>query len=480
MTNYPGEHLINAPSSVVLPEQVLDRLLRAIKARLPTKSFGYLLSRSNENAVEDFIIFQSNTRNSSDWRPRFESYGQYFLEHDDAGFVSTPQESWHVQKEIWARGMMEIGVFHSHLRHPANFSQIDYDMHIQRHDHLWHLIISVRNPELPQCRVFSVKKDFVEELPMYYAPSAPQLEVLSEASWVSRESELLRVAPDILALNKSGHPVCRDNRAIFLVSQAILNTRDEELIDTYLLRGFLRDSATRYEQWVEPLMRTAPEGRFTMGTEAARRRHFVGECPDHPVELSSFRIAATPVTNRMFGTLDDRRRSLPREDHDKPAVNLTWYDASVFAMWMGCRLPTEAEWEFACGQGSRDEWSCGEESSLPRYAWFSENSSGLLREVGSLEPNNLGLFDLHGNVWEWCQDNFDQYIYSQRQLRNPVHRGSVESDRVCRGGSVNALAEMCRTRFRLHEPPHFFAGDLGCRLAVGSARYGGKGNSWSR
>jgi len=148
---------------IVLPPAIRTRLLETIASRLPLKSFGVFISHVNPRVIDDFVLFEANTRNSADWRNRFESYGQYFLEHDDAGFVSTPEESFRLQKLLNFRGMMEIGLFHSHLRHPGNFSQIDYDMHMQCHSHLWHMIISVRNPDLPQLRVFDVTEAGVRE-----------------------------------------------------------------------------------------------------------------------------------------------------------------------------------------------------------------------------------------------------------------------------------------------------------------------------
>src|SRR5262249_46316350 len=122
--------------------------------------------------VTDFVLFESNIRTTGVWKERFERYGQYFVEHENAGFVATPEEAWQVQKLIWARGMVEVGGFHSHIRHPANFSGVDYDLHVQRFPSLWHLIVSVRNPDLPQLRVFGVSDASVCELPLVVPPAS--------------------------------------------------------------------------------------------------------------------------------------------------------------------------------------------------------------------------------------------------------------------------------------------------------------------
>jgi proteasome lid subunit RPN8/RPN11 len=150
--------------AVVVSPEVYEGLIGAVRDRFPRKAFGYLLSDRGPSASTDFVLFEDNLRNDDAWRSEFESYGHYFVEHADAGFVATPEESWRVQKEIWARGMVEVGVFHSHQRHPGNFSRIDYEMHLRRFSNLWHAIVSMRNPGLPQVRFFDVSERGVREL----------------------------------------------------------------------------------------------------------------------------------------------------------------------------------------------------------------------------------------------------------------------------------------------------------------------------
>jgi proteasome lid subunit RPN8/RPN11 len=153
-------------SRVVFETGVRERLLSAIAERFPRKSFGYLLSDHHSHPVADFIVFEDNLRNEPAWKDRFEELGQYFVDHDDAGFVASPEEAWRAQKHIWAQGLCEVGVFHSHRRHPGNFSRIDRDLHLQRFAALWHLIVSMRNPYLPQLRAFAVAPHEVRELPV--------------------------------------------------------------------------------------------------------------------------------------------------------------------------------------------------------------------------------------------------------------------------------------------------------------------------
>jgi formylglycine-generating enzyme required for sulfatase activity/proteasome lid subunit RPN8/RPN11 len=448
-------------SLVVVPFELQQRLVTAIAARMPHKSFGYLISADDPFRPTDFVLFEDNIRNSDDWQPRFLSYGRYFADHDNAGFVATPQESWRMQKKLWACGMFQAGVFHSHLRHPANFSRIDYEMHMRSFDRLWHMIVSMRNPAFPLLRVFDVSRSGVRELDM--VAEAPQTLL---AGTPADAKEALATAQRLLAPDRVGRPQCKDARAVYRAVQHVLRSENRAAIEELLGNAFFRGSRDRYEQYVAPEMRRLPGGRFLMGTDESRTRHFYGESPAHAVELSPFDMARTQVTNELFGTFDEARLNLSRDDRRKPVTDVSWFEASVFAMWIGCRLPTEAEWEFACGSGSDGEWCCGDdEGLLSRHAWYSENSGDRVHGVGTREANEFGLCDLHGNVWEWCRDSYDQDYYAKSPLVDPVNDAFPDSDKVCRGGSFNALSEMCRTRFRIHEPSEYRAADLGFRLA---------------
>jgi sulfatase modifying factor 1 len=269
-----------------------------------------------------------------------------------------------------------------------------------------------------------------------------------------------------LELDASGRPACRDARRVLDAIEAVVRHGVPEAVDEHLVRGFLRGAGERYAEHVADGMRTLPPARFQMGTDAAAARHFCGETPRHRVELSAFGMASTAVTAELFALLDRRRLDVSAGDGQRPAVDVSWFEAALFALWMGCRLPTEAEWEFACGAGVDSEWCCEREEQLPRYAWLSENAGAALHPVARREPNSFGLFDMHGNVWEWCADAYAQDWYGRSPRRDPVNRAApADGDRVCRGGSMHALAEMCRTRYRMHEPPGFWAHDLGFRLA---------------
>jgi formylglycine-generating enzyme required for sulfatase activity/proteasome lid subunit RPN8/RPN11 len=446
--------------TVVFPRALYDELVSETCRRYPRKVFGYLLSRSAALTPSDFILFDENIRNSEFWQPEFHSYGDYFVTHADAGFVATPEESWRVQKEIWSRGLYEVGVLHSHQRHPANFSQIDWDMHRQRFSGLWHLIISLRNPQLPQVRAFAVTSDSVREL---------RLRVAAPPHGPSRRGPMTpQAARECLResgrLDRAGRPDL-DRAEDIMRAVGVLREAAPEALGELLADGILRGSAERYQEHIAPLMVTMPGSRFEMGSDPSNADHFYGESPRHHCELSAFQIMRVPVTRALFGLAADARGP----EGEKPVVSVTWPQAELFGLWMGCRLPTEAEWEFCCGAGSRADWCCESEELLRRHAWYCVNSRDELQPVATRQPNGFGLFDMHGNVWEWCQDDYDQDFYDRAPPADPVSRASaaadgVRRDKVVRGGSMNALAEMCRTRYRFHEQPGFRAADLGFRL----------------
>lgn len=246
---------------------------------------------------------------------------------------------------------------------------------------------------------------------------------------------------------------------------------DTSLAAEILDDSFLHDAKVRREELIDPHLRTIAAVEYVQGSERGGVGHHRCESPARVVALSSYAIARVPVTNALYALFDARRADVGRTRGSVPATGVTWYEASAFALWSGCRLPTEAEWEFACGAGSEAEWCTETEASLGEYAWYSENSGGTVQPVAEREPNALGLYDLHGNVWEWCKDAYEPLFYERAPRQDPINlppkkSGSRRPDRVTRGGSAHALSEMCRTRYRFHEPPSFWAGDLGFRVAA--------------
>ena len=283
----------------------------------------------------------------------------------------------------------------------------------------------------------------------------------------------LTEARDLLLPHRQGLSAFDDSRLVAQAVAIVALTGSDDAVTEILVHGFFGGSRERFEEHIAPQLVLMDGGSFEMGSVGEEPTHFCGESPRHRVQLSPCGIARHAVTNELFSIFDRTRVDLPLRNRHKPVVGVTWLEAFIFALWMGCRLPTEAEWEFACGAGAVSEWCCADERELSRYAWHSENARGEVRPVGTRWPNALGLFDLHGNVWEWCLDTYDADYFRSSPSLDPVCVGpdwpgdprGIRHN-VCRGGSVHSLSEMCRTRYRFHEPADFSAADLGFRVAA--------------
>lgn len=138
-----------------------------------------------------------------------------------------------------------------------------------------------------------------------------------------------------------------------------------------------------------------------------------------------------------------------------PIIGISWYDATAYCEWLREKtgenygLPTEKEWEYSCRAGTKTEWSFGDdEKKLEKYAWYDENSNGTTHEVGKKLPNPWGLYDMHGNVWEWCED----WYYED------------QDGKVLRGGSWDNFAYDVRSANRLRNGLDNRNGSYGFRL----------------
>ena len=149
---------------------------------------------------------------------------------------------------------------------------------------------------------------------------------------------------------------------------------------------------------------------------------------------------------------------------DHPVIYVTWYGAKAYADWVGGTLPTEAQWEYACRAGTTTAYSYGNTAN-GSYMWYSDNSGSATHVVGGKQANGWGLFDMHGNVYEWCLDqwnNSDNYM----SLPSNDPLSTTGSGRVARGGSWNSNAQFCRSAFRNSSfPDHAGAGySVGIRV----------------
>jgi sulfatase modifying factor 1 len=208
-----------------------------------------------------------------------------------------------------------------------------------------------------------------------------------------------------------------------------------------------------------------PGGTFIMGDDESIDEV---EQPTHEVTLSPFSVAKFQLTNKAFDLITERRpelRSQVAPLDGQPVVGLSWFDAAIVALRVGCRLPTEAEWEYAARAGSQKSWCFGDdETMLGEYANYEGGASrGHPWEVGTGKPNAFDLYDVHGNVWEWCSD----WLAPYRRERVTDPAGPEEGTaRVRRGGGHSYHARGCRSAFRWGNDPAYSFKDIGVRLVL--------------
>ena len=250
-----------------------------------------------------------------------------------------------------------------------------------------------------------------------------------------------------------------------------------------------------------PEMVLIPAGEFLMGSVHGKP----DEAPPHTVRIETFLMDRTEVTQQQFGKL---MRNNPSPSHfrgaDRPVEQVSWGEAALYCNLRskdeglspcynettaqcnfaasGYRLPTEAEWEYACRAGSTGDYGFGSEPlQLTQHGWFAGNSGRMTQPVARKKPNTWGLFDMHGNVAEWCNDIYEAGYYAKSPAANA--RGPNDGERyVLRGGAWNSTAGQCRSAARRCETPGFqdacFARDaIGFRCARRPAPAGAPQNT---
>lgn len=221
-----------------------------------------------------------------------------------------------------------------------------------------------------------------------------------------------------------------------------------------------------------------PPGRFLMGAPDDDPFSEKDERPQHEARIAKpFRMGVYPVTQEQWRTLMGsepwKAKKHAPEGPRRPATGVNWHDAVEFcrilseAAGQTARLPTETEWEYACRAGTTTRYSFGDNASqLDVYAWFDRNTVATgeegIRDVGQKRPNPWALYDMHGNVWEWCQDEYAPYSVPAGTVPAVLSR----SARVLRGGSVGQEARMCRSTARLALAPETRTTSTGFRIAV--------------
>jgi formylglycine-generating enzyme required for sulfatase activity len=214
-----------------------------------------------------------------------------------------------------------------------------------------------------------------------------------------------------------------------------------------------------------------PSGTFRMGSPNNESGRGGNEGPEHEVTISKgFWMGKYEVTQEQYEQVTGHNPSNVKADNN-PVESVSWDDANKFCETMvkktgkAVRLPTEAEWEYACRAGTTTKYYAGNGlSDLVKTGWY-RNTEGGIHPVGQKEPNPFGLYDMLGNVWEWCEDRYDEDYYRHSPGKDP--RGpATGSSRVFRGGSWYAYATRCRAAQRNARSPGHSESGLGFRVVL--------------
>ena len=212
-------------------------------------------------------------------------------------------------------------------------------------------------------------------------------------------------------------------------------------------------------------------GTFKMGATSEQGSDAeIDEKPVHSVTLDSYYIAETEVTQAQWRAVMGTNPSYFTGDN-RPVEQVSWYEAREFCRRLsqltGKRyaLPTEAQWEYAARGGKKSKgYMYSGSNTIDDIAWYYDNSSNTTLSVKQKQPNELGLYDMSGNVWEWCSDWWNSNYYSSSPSINPTGP-TTGSNRVLRGGHWSSIARYCRVSFR-GITPDGGSGITGCRLAL--------------
>jgi formylglycine-generating enzyme required for sulfatase activity len=220
-------------------------------------------------------------------------------------------------------------------------------------------------------------------------------------------------------------------------------------------------------------MVSLPAGKFLMGSSDSDR-----EKPPHQVKVNSFAIGKYPITQAQYqavmGTNPSHFKNWFKNNPQNPVEKVSWNDAQAFCQKLSqitgktYRLPTEAEWEYACRAGTTTRYYFGDNANqLGDYAWGRENSNSTTHPVGQKKPNGWGLYDMSGNVWEWCEDDWhDSYAGAPDDGTAWIDNDNRSQSKKClRGGSWGSSPNFCRSAVRVRNFPDILGSNHGFRVA---------------
>ncbi|PYS52805.1 MAG: formylglycine-generating enzyme family protein [Acidobacteria bacterium] len=212
-----------------------------------------------------------------------------------------------------------------------------------------------------------------------------------------------------------------------------------------------------------------PGGEFTMGRDNDPTGY---ESPAHKVTVKPFFMDTYEVTNEdfakfladthnMYSTQIQYSRIVSHDTARQPVTGVTWNMAKAYADWAGKRLPTEAEWEYACRAGTTEDYA----GNLDSMAWYDANSGNKTHPVGQKQANGFGLYDMHGNIWEWCEDVWHN-SYNGAPTDGGAWLSSGVQEQVLRGGSWHSAAWHLRSARRSKYSPDVGSFMTGFRLVA--------------
>lgn len=233
------------------------------------------------------------------------------------------------------------------------------------------------------------------------------------------------------------------------------------LLSVFLSTAMLAQAPANIPE--KPEMISVAGGSFNMGSNSG----YLDEKPVHRVSLSAYKISKFPITVGQYKAfVAATGRSMPdapswgwKDKH--PMVKVIYNDAVAYCNWLGekyggdWRLPTEAQWEYAARGGQKSQgYTYAGGSVLYGLGWYADNAGGQTQAVGRRKPNELGIYDMSGNVWEWCMDWYDSDYYANSPSSNP--RGPSSGPlRVLRGGCWYGSAFFCRVASRGDGDPSY-------------------------
>lgn len=212
-------------------------------------------------------------------------------------------------------------------------------------------------------------------------------------------------------------------------------------------------------------------GEFLMGCSATDKECYPDEQPPHKVKINTFLISPYEVTVKEYRAFcHATKRAFPQPvgwafEDNCPMTFISWQDAMEYAKWAGCRLLTEAEWEYAARGGNKSKGYTYSGSENPdEVGWSYENAQGKIHPVGQKKPNELGIYDMSGNAWEWCSDNYAIFYYKDSPSNNP--KGPIKGIGKCnRGGCFTFDYRLMRTSHRRGSGKDTVGSATGFRLA---------------